>query len=253
MSSIYSMVAISFDRTQAIVLNADKKLSFRTAAIQLAIIWSLSTVFAIPTIYEHREYVLVQNENKTILGCGSYSVSYDYSVINGVFIIMVAYVIPLAILLFNYGRILAFFREKGMFGKGAAERGAVFQTLFKTRMKVVKMLILIAVLFAMSWAPYFTLLLLEKTSGSSDTEHSDGAAHMLKIALSAFSTAYNFGLYIIYNHNFRLGLMLLLGVNAHVRCCRMARVAPGTENGSAIAGTSLNGLPQTSALQMTES
>ena len=48
-----------------------------------------------------------------------------------------------------------------MFGQQAAERGVVFQALFKTRVTVVKMLILVATLFAISWAPYFALLLIE--------------------------------------------------------------------------------------------
>jgi hypothetical protein len=48
-----------------------------------------------------------------------------------------------------------------MFGKDAEERGAVFQALYKTRVTVVKMLILVAALFALSWAPYFGMLLDE--------------------------------------------------------------------------------------------
>jgi hypothetical protein len=35
MASIYSMVAISFERTQAIVINAEKKLIFQGVAVQV--------------------------------------------------------------------------------------------------------------------------------------------------------------------------------------------------------------------------
>ena len=110
MASIYSMVAMSFDRSNAILLNADNKLTVKTASIQLAGIWILALLFSIPTLYEHSEYIVEENENGTILGCGSNGVSYSYSVTNGVVLLMLAYVIPLAILLFNYGRILMFFR-----------------------------------------------------------------------------------------------------------------------------------------------
>ena len=110
MSSIYSMVAMSFDRSNAILLNANRKLTVKTAAIQLAGIWALSVLFSVPTMYEHSEYVIEENENGTILGCGSNGVSYTYSVTNGVVLLMLAYIIPVAILFVNYGRILIFFR-----------------------------------------------------------------------------------------------------------------------------------------------
>ena len=110
MSSIYSMVAMSFDRSNAILLNANRKLTVKTAAIQLAGIWVLSVLFSVPTMYEHSEYVIEENENGTILGCGSNGVSYTYSVTNGVVLLMLAYIIPVAILFVNYGRILIFFR-----------------------------------------------------------------------------------------------------------------------------------------------
>ena len=110
MASIYSMVAISFDRSHAILLNTDRKLTLRTASIQLAGIWLLSLVFSIPTMHEHSQYIIEETENGTLWGCGSNGVSYTYSVANGVALLLLAYTIPLAILLFNYGRILAFFR-----------------------------------------------------------------------------------------------------------------------------------------------
>ena len=110
MSSIYSMVAMSFDRSNAILLNANRKLTVKTAAIQLAGIWVLSVLFSVPTMYEHSEYVIEENENGTVLGCGSNGVSYTYSVTNGVVLLMLAYIIPVAILFVNYGRILIFFR-----------------------------------------------------------------------------------------------------------------------------------------------
>ncbi|KAL8576665.1 hypothetical protein ACOMHN_025140 [Nucella lapillus] len=241
MVSIYTMVAISFERTHAILHLSSKpnKLTFRAAAVQLAVIWVMSAILSLPTAYEHSQYVVhpahEDSENGTsipeVLGCGSNGVSYAYRVINGVGLVFIAYVVPLVILLYNYGQILQFFRRKGVFGKQAAQRGAAFQVLFKTRMTVVKMLILVAVIFAVSWAPYFALLLWEKITGISDTAHLDGPSNMLKIFFSAFSTAYNFSLYVSYNRNFRKGVLTLLGYLAHAPrfCTSTSRVAPSNE------------------------
>lgn len=56
---------------------------------------------------------------------------------------------------------ISFDRSMGMFSSQSQQRGQVFQTLYKTRMIVVKMLILVATFFIISWAPYFALLILE--------------------------------------------------------------------------------------------
>ncbi|XP_076458435.1 neuromedin-K receptor-like [Babylonia areolata] len=227
-ASIYTMVAISFDRTAAIVLNALRKLTCRSVSLQLLSIWVLSVLLCAPTLYEFGEFVVVV-VNGTVLGCGSHGVSHLYSVLNGVGLLLLAYLLPVAVVMVNYGRILVFFRSKGVLGGGSGTgRGEVFQALYKSRMMVVKMLILVALLFALSWAPYFVLLLTEKVSGTSHNQYSDDWANMLRIALSAFSTAYNFLLYVVYNRNFRLGLQRLLGIPQHCRllCKRGSQVAP---------------------------
>ena len=73
-------------------------------------------------------------------------------------------------------------------------------------------------------------------SGISDTEHSDGAGNLLKIALSAFSTAYNFGLYVAYNSNFRLGVRRLLGCPRRALCC-WGRVSPANDTDFVVTQT----------------
>ncbi|XP_076460492.1 uncharacterized protein LOC143293482 [Babylonia areolata] len=94
-------------------------------------------------------------------------------------------------------------------------------------MTVVKMFILVAAIFAVCWAPYFAILLLEKIMGISDAEYVTEPGSMVRIFFAAFSTAYNFGLYVVYNRSFRQGLLRLLGVTDNVHCCgRNVRVQP---------------------------
>ncbi|KAL8584969.1 hypothetical protein ACOMHN_043605 [Nucella lapillus] len=231
MASIYSMVAISFDRSSAIVLNTQLPLTIRSAMLQLTLIWGVSGLLCVPTLYEHGQFVVKEGVNGTeeglILACGSHGVSPLFSLLNGLGLLLAAYLLPLLILMVNYGRILMFFRRKGVLGPGSSERGSVFQSLFKSRMKVVKMLILVAVLFAVSWAPYFVLLLFEKVSGFSENKYNNNWENMLRIALSAFSTAYNFALYIVYNSNFRQGLQQVLGLPPHHgKMCAPNQVRP---------------------------
>ena len=72
---------------------------------------ALSITFSIPTLYEHSEYVVNYTEEmEPVYGCGSNGVSYEYSVVNGFMLVIVAYIVPLLTLLVNYGAILNFFR-----------------------------------------------------------------------------------------------------------------------------------------------
>lgn len=69
----------------------------------------------------------------------------------------------------------------------------------------------------------------QKISGISDSLYSDGAINMLRIALAAFSTAYNFCLYVMYNPNFRTGLLVLFGFRQALQCCSV-RVSPSIDS-----------------------
>ncbi|KAI8741985.1 neuropeptide FF receptor 2, partial [Biomphalaria glabrata] len=100
--------------------------------------------------------------------------------------------------------IIGFFRSRGIFNSTSIE-SVVNQAMYRSRYNVVKMMILISLLFCVSWMPYFVLLLIEKITGTSDVTDAESSVQMLRLALAVFSTVYNFLLNIIYNRNFRGG------------------------------------------------
>ncbi|XP_005094654.1 neuropeptide FF receptor 2-like [Aplysia californica] len=216
MASIYSMVAISFERKRAIIVSTAARPTILVALKIIPAIWGLSFVFCIPTMYEYSAFQEPLENGTSITRCGSNGVSWTYTVLNGVALVMLAYIVPLTLLLLNYGSILWFFHGRGVFGHAHVTDAALVQAqaLYKGRMNVVKMLILVALLFALSWLPYFALLLLEKVTGKSDVSDI-GPIFMLKIVLSVFSTAYNFLLYVVYNRNFRAGFKALFTCRRH--------------------------------------
>ncbi|GFN80958.1 substance-k receptor-like [Plakobranchus ocellatus] len=97
-----------------------------------------------------------------------------------------------------------------MFNAQTGPGSVTGQALYKGRINLVKMLILVATLFAIAWIPYFTLFLYQKITGKSDVSEFNGEIAMLRVALAVFSTAYNFLLYVAYNRNFRNGFKALL-------------------------------------------
>ncbi|KAJ8317983.1 hypothetical protein KUTeg_003074 [Tegillarca granosa] len=217
--SIYTLVVISFERKRGIVYSLSKQISIEHCKIIIPSLWIASTLVIMPTIIAFGEVnVFDENHNKTYTSCGTHLVTHTYSFVNGIFLLLCSYIIPLFILLFNYFEIIRFVLKQGKEVKPSENQtnGSLVTStsvVFKKRIQIVKMLIIVAVLFAVSWLPYFITLIIAKVSGKDASEHASGPENMMKIFLSAFSTAYNVVLYVIFNANFRRGLKEIL-------CCR---------------------------------
>jgi hypothetical protein len=78
--------------------------------------------------------------------------------LSGLFLLLAAYVIPSVVIWLNYGRVIrslmALTRGKGKQGHAGYKN---FVT-FKNKVRIVKMLVMVAALFELCWLPYFTLL-----------------------------------------------------------------------------------------------
>ncbi|CAG5117668.1 unnamed protein product [Candidula unifasciata] len=204
MASIYSMVAVSFERKQAIVVTQHRKTTMTQAVLVVPIIWLLSLIFCIPTIHEYTQYVEDTGNGTLIIRCGSHGVSRTFSIINGIGILLLAYIVPLVILVVNYGSIVLFFRSRRLIGDVTESNGLTTRALFEIRINVVKMLTLMSALFTVSWLPYFVLLIIEELA----TRLTPTA--QLRISLSVLSTTYNFGLNVFYNRNLRTVLKAMV-------------------------------------------
>ena len=143
-------------------------------------IWCLAITTATPTMIEYR-VMDVTNGNATHSSCASY-VSRTYSVVNGALLLWFAYVVPLVLMYYNYFKIIRFVLQRskivgaaiGLHGSKELQNGTdgpgadtdqsgtqvrkTQSVLFKKRIKIVKMLIIVAALFAISWLPYFVSL-----------------------------------------------------------------------------------------------
>ncbi|XP_046352945.2 RYamide receptor-like [Haliotis rufescens] len=171
----------------------------------IPVIWMGAAVVIIPTVIEYSVYISVSDDNNiSATSCASVTFSSAASISNGFVLLLTAYIIPLIFILGNYLRILNFLREHGLCD-GSRRRKSTPRGFFiyRHQVKIVKMFILVAALFAISWLPYFILLISQKISGRDDHMFVGGPINMIKISLASFSTAYNVVLYAIYNRNFR--------------------------------------------------
>ncbi|KAL5019262.1 hypothetical protein ScPMuIL_004984 [Solemya velum] len=151
-----------------------------------------------------------------------------FSIVNAIIILLASYILPLILICVNYTKLALFVlkkarevsstqsRDKPIRHAGRQKEDQATDTintpfiLFRRRMRIVKMLTLVAGLFAVSWLPYFISLITMKITGKDDSEDSGSPLNLVKIFLATFSTAYNVVLYALFNTNFRRGFRSVL-------------------------------------------
>ncbi|XP_049537972.1 tachykinin-like peptides receptor 86C [Anopheles darlingi] len=154
-SSVFTLVAISFDRYIAIVHPLRHRTSRKKARIFLLIIWALSCVLAAPCLMYSTVMTKRYNNGKTRTVCymlwpdGRYPTSMADYIYNLVFLIL-TYGIPMLIMIVCYslmGRELWGSRSIGEHTERQLES-------MKSKKKVVRMFIIVVTIFAICWLPY---------------------------------------------------------------------------------------------------
>ena len=164
-SSIYTLVCVSFERQRAILGSHGRQLTFRMISILIPVIWVFSLLVSIPTLIEYSVNnitVIVGNKRKTQLSCGSQLKSWAFSLSNAIFVNIVSYIMPVMILLKNYIQVAIYVWKKGrkiQNKPGPTGHNLTSLLRFKSTIQLVKLLMAVAVTFAVSWLPFFITLL----------------------------------------------------------------------------------------------
>ncbi|KAI0240919.1 Neuropeptide FF receptor 1 [Lamellibrachia satsuma] len=203
--SIYIMVALAEERYRAIVLGPMHAIYRKRALKIIGGIWALSALVATPTFVDysiHPEPMTSQDVNNTTavtsrILCKPKSDVFDK--MNGFFILCSSYMIPQALIFSRYYRLITFIAQQGHQTTGGLSSSFVSHN----RTRIIKMLIIIAVLFSFAWLPYFVLLVGDKMIGQSSSAEAASWSALVQLTLAVFSTSYNIFLYLIYNAEFR--------------------------------------------------
>ena len=129
-------------------------------------IWALSALVATPTFVDysiHPEPMTSQYVNNTTaltsrILCKPKSDVFDK--MNGFFILCSSYMTPQALIFSRYYRLITFIAQQGHQTTGGLSSSFVSHN----RTRIIKMLIIIAVLFSFAWLPYFVLLVGDVSS-----------------------------------------------------------------------------------------
>lgn len=165
-SSVYTLVFVSFERRQAITQSRfqGRRLTPCKLACTIIFIWTLAIGISCPTLLEytiHEKEVTEGNHSKKVFSCES-QISRELSLANAILVLIVSYVIPVILLTNNYSHLAKFVWRKGRWLKENSEyKRCNFSCvrMFKQRTKIVRLFVLVAAVFALSWLPYFVILL----------------------------------------------------------------------------------------------
>ena len=163
-SSVYTLVCISFERNRVILDSHASRMTFRKLVILIGFTWSFSFAISIPTLLEYSVRVVhVTKGNATTehLSCASQA-SAKLSLANVLFVIIISYVVPVVLMFKNYLQVALFFWKRGRRINDNSDNSVPNlgnYHLLTHRMKLVKLLVLVAVIFAVSWLPFFVTLL----------------------------------------------------------------------------------------------
>ena len=173
---------MAIERNRALLHISSRQLTKSEAKKCVGLIWLASFSIALPSIIEYSVYAIdvtvpvsefhaddpehahvnvtaeqfldadgVMMINVTSLRCGSVEVPRLFSIINGLGLVLCVYVVPMMIITVMYTQIVIFALRQH-------QNSETNRTLSKKKVKIVKMLSLVALLFALCWIPYFSLL-----------------------------------------------------------------------------------------------
>ncbi|XP_045848358.1 neuropeptide FF receptor 2 [Meles meles] len=176
-ASVFTLVAIAVDRFQCVVYPFKPKLTIKTAFVIIVVIWVLAIVIMSPSaimlhVEEEKYYqVRLNSQNKTspVYWCREDWPNQEMRKIYTTVLFANIYLVPLSLIVIMYGRIgLSLFKMTVPHtGKQKQEQ---WHMVSKKKQKVIKMLLIVALLFILSWLPLWTLMMLSDYADLSPNE-----------------------------------------------------------------------------------
>ncbi|KAG7483448.1 substance-K receptor [Solea senegalensis] len=198
-SSIYSMAAIAVDRYMAIIHPLKPRLSSTSTKVVIALIWIIAILLAFPqcyysvTAYYYPRTVCMVNWPDDY--GGKHQLSYQYA------LILLIYLLPLLVMLVTYSIV-----GRSLWGGHIpGEASDHYHSQITAKRKVVKMMVVVVVTFALCWLPYHIYFILGSFNRDIYKQHYIQQVYLAIFWLAMSSTMYNPIIYCCLNQRFRAG------------------------------------------------
>uniref|UniRef100_A0A8C4Q667 Neuropeptide FF receptor 2b n=1 Tax=Eptatretus burgeri TaxID=7764 RepID=A0A8C4Q667_EPTBU len=216
-ASVFTLVAIAIDRFRSIVYPFKPKLSIAKAVCMTVVIWVLAASIMCPsaamlTVIRVENHLILYsddlNDTAPVYSCREAWPSKSLGRIYTTVLFVNIYLTPLVVIITLYTHIGLRLCSSIGFSSSYAKRECESRTtISKKKVKVIKMLIIVALLFMLSWLPLWTILMF-LDYGVIENEHSDLInIYVFPFAhwLAFFNSSVNPIVYGSFNKNFRQG------------------------------------------------
>ncbi|NWI55916.1 NPFF2 protein, partial [Calyptomena viridis] len=213
-ASVFTLVAIAVDRFRCIVYPFKQKLTIPTAIAIVAVIWILAVAIMCPSavllqVQEEKHFRVILssgNDTRPVYWCREDWPDPGMRKIYTTVLFANIYLAPLSLIVIMYARISIALSHTAMPGVGKRSQEQR-HSMWKRKQKVIKMLIVVTLLFTLSWLPLWTLMLLSDYASLSDLQLQLINIYIYPFAhwLAFFNSSINPIIYGFCNENFRRG------------------------------------------------
>ncbi|XP_043911693.1 neuromedin-K receptor-like [Protopterus annectens] len=199
--SIYSMSAIAVDRYIAIIHPLKPRLSSTSTKVVIAFIWMVACGLAFPQYF----YSSVEHfQTRTVcLVDWPEGVGGRHQLIYQLIVIILSYLLPVSVMFCTYGIIGTTLWGNPIPGDPATRIN--YQHQIKAKRKVVRMMTIAVITFAISWLPYHLYFILGSFRSNIYTEKYIQQVYLAIFWLAMSSAMYNPVIYYCLNQRFRSG------------------------------------------------
>uniref|UniRef100_A0A8K9WYR2 Neuropeptide FF receptor 1 n=1 Tax=Oncorhynchus mykiss TaxID=8022 RepID=A0A8K9WYR2_ONCMY len=203
-ASVFTLVAIAVDRFRCIIYPFKQKLTISTSTLIIVIIWVLAISIMCPSgVMLQRVLILLgdgYNNTRPIYWCRENWPNQEMRKIYTTVLFANIYLAPLSLIVIMYVRIgFTLFTMPGLDNHR--------QMVSKKKKRVIKMLLMVALLFILSWLPLWTLMMLSDYASLTANQHRVINIYVYPLAhwLAFFNSSVNPIIYGFFNENFRRG------------------------------------------------
>ncbi|XP_053331885.1 neuropeptide FF receptor 1 like 3 [Clarias gariepinus] len=217
-ASVFTLVAIAVDRFRCLVYPFKPRLTLFVAKAIIGIIWMLALLIMFPsalmlTVKQEQNHFMVEGDNYNLTyplySCYETWPDPEMRKVYTTVLFAHIYLIPLILIILMYGRIGAKLYSTTFHGKVNQPAGAPQRKspISKRKIKVIKMLIVVALLFMLSWLPLWTLMLLTDYARPEGDQLDLLTGYIFPLShwLAFSNSSVNPIIYGYYNKNFRQG------------------------------------------------
>ncbi|KAM7009406.1 tachykinin receptor 3a [Tautogolabrus adspersus] len=196
-ASIYSMTAIAVDRYMAIIHPLKPRLSAKATIGVIVCIWSLAVVLAFPLCY----FSTIRTLPRRTLCYVAWPRMADDSFMYHIIVTVLVYVLPLVVMGITY-TIVGVTLWGGEIPGDSSDN---YHGQLRAKRKVVKMMIIVVVTFALCWLPYHVYFIVMGLNKSLSKWKYIQQVYLSVLWLAMSSTMYNPIIYCCLNSRFRAG------------------------------------------------